>query len=64
MGDPLLEWDFDFHNDLNGGLLTIEISKSLNPRTVLNIGFSSTISNYTRDVLWEQKYEVDMLTTF
>jgi hypothetical protein len=63
-GTLTLEWDFDFQRDNDGGFLTAELAKKLNPRTALNLGFSSTISNFTREVLWEQRYEVDILTIF
>jgi hypothetical protein len=63
-GTLTLEWDFDFERDNDGGFLTAELAKKLNPRTVLNLGFSSTISKFTRKVLWEQRYEADILTVF
>lgn len=63
-GSALLEWDFDFVADRNGGFLRIGLSKQMNSETVLHIEYAPTVSSYTREVYWVRQYRLDILLTF
>ena len=59
-----LEWNFNFVSDRSGGLIYIGLSKQMNPQTVLHIELSPGITNYSRNALWEWRYNADVLMTF
>lgn len=63
-GSVLLEWDFDFVKERNGGFLRFGLSKQMNPKTVLHVEFAPTVSSYAREVLWERQYRLEILMTF
>lgn len=59
-----LEWDFDFTKGRNGGILYISLAKQWNPNSVISFEFSPALTSYTREVFWDKRYQVNILTTF